>query len=461
MISRNPNKGIDHSSLPVLLRQLVKHLFVLLAALGMQSVAAAETEVHGTAGLHSKVQISLLDGRRLKTELSHLTSRTAYTQSAEKSQTIGLEEIERIDFFAAAAKREVPAVTEQPTNNGLIELADGARLPLHEVEAAGNQLRVIFPEQTKLSPSTVLVSPDAVRSIRFVGRPQNLRKAWQELKSKPADGDRVMVVRGGKSLDYVEGVITKVGGQSIELLLDGESIEAPIDRIYGVTFAVGAAGTPTESQAPVLYATDGIELPAKRLSLDRSHDGFFAVETSGGLQLSVPKSMVTSIDYSAGRVDYISDFEPTAVDWNPLFASPTGLASDRQAARLLGPLRRDRGFWSLQLTLPSDRANGQPVTFKKGLAIKPDADLRYRLEDAYRQLTFVAGIAPQAAPGRQVTLQVFADEHPLLQQTITSQQPAQSFRLPLSSPTELRFSVRRESGSLDATLHLGDARLVK
>lgn len=406
-----------------------------------------------------QARISLLDGTKFDASISELNANTLRFGKASDIQTTRLNSVERIEFPSSKS--------DQPTAEfGLLTLVSGSELPFVSVAATTRQLRVELPSASSSVEKAVTVSTDSVASLRFPNRPPALAEVWDNLRKTSSDGDRVMVLRGGgKSLDYVEGVVNEITSQAISLSLDGEMIDAPLDRIYGLTLAYTAGQNesegPQSGQHSVLLTEDGFRIVAKRILVDSSDPLSVTIQTVSGLNLTLATEKVSLIDYSAGKLDYLSDFTPAEQNWRPLFGTPQGLLSSLGATGGLGPLRQNRGFWSPKITLVDTRSNQNTESFTKGLAIRTNAKINYRLDKAYSLLTFVAGVAPDAAAGRSITLRVIADGETLLNTKLHSNAQAETFRLPLNAAAQLSLVVERAQGSLDSTLHLGDVRLLQ
>ena len=71
--------------------------------------------------------------------------------------------------------------------------------------------------------------------------------------------------------------------------------------------------------------------------------------TPGGLTVSRPLEMVTRLDFSRGKVIYLSDLEPESVEFEPYFGTP-------EAAAVLAEFRGPR--------MDTNLSSGPPNRFR-------------------------------------------------------------------------------------------------
>ena len=119
----------------------------------------------------------------------------------------------------------------------------------------------------------------------------------------------MVVVRKGDALDHVEGVISGIDGEAVKLLLDGSPVPIPRERVFGVILA--AADPKSAKAVGRLNLTDGDRLAVASVVLE---NGSFGGSTRGGSE-SGDRRRTTwrAIDFSLGKIVYLSDMEPTNV----------------------------------------------------------------------------------------------------------------------------------------------------
>src|SRR5581483_4795412 len=117
--------------------------------------------------------------------------------------------------------------------------------------------------------------------------------------------------------------------------------------------------------------------------------GNFAVTTVSGVKVEFPADAVVKLDYSKGKLTYLSDLQPVRV--NQTFGD------DR-----LGPYRRDKNAEGESIRL-ADR------TYSKGLSLLPYTELVYDIGGQYKDFKAVIGLGPSGGTGRPVKVVVEAD----------------------------------------------------
>ena len=185
--------------------------------------------------------------------------------------------------------------------------------------------------------------------------------------------------------------------------LDGEILSVKRSKVYGLAYRHSTAA---ELPRAVCAITDaaGSKWMARSVALaDR-----LQWTTATGLNVSQPLDHVAEIDFSGGKVVYLSDLRPTSSVWTPYFASEKPLP---EVARFYAA-RFDRGFDSAAL-----RLGGAP--YRKGLALCCRTEIVYRLPAAFRRFDAMAGIDDGVRPGGRARLVVRGDDKVLLDVTLS------------------------------------------
>ena len=105
------------------------------------------------------------------------------------------------------------------------------------------------------------------------------------------------------------------------------------------------------------------------------------------------------IDFSGGKIVYLSDLKPDGVRWTPYFGTRKPLPAVEQ---FYAP-RYDRNFDSGPLQL-----GGTPVP--QGLALHSRTEIVYRLPGRFSRFQAVAGIDDAVRPGGKVRLVIRGDD---------------------------------------------------
>ena len=132
------------------------------------------------------------------------------------------------------------------------------------------------------------------------------------------------MIRKGKALNYHKGVLHDVTDERIEFELDGEVLSVNRSKVHGLLYRHPQADPPAE---PLAWLTDATQSRWAVASL-RLVEGKLQWTTPGGLILTRPLNTLGRLDFSGGKVVYLSDLKPESVTWTPYFG-----AADQPAAR--------------------------------------------------------------------------------------------------------------------------------
>jgi hypothetical protein len=156
----------------------------------------------------------------------------------------------------------------------------------------------------------------------------------------------------------------------------------------------------------------------------------------------VPDEQVLSLDFSSGKVRFLSQLEPREVKYTPFFDQVWTYCRDRP---------RDGG--SLRL------GNKE---YARGLWIHSRTFLKYRLSGDYRRFQAVMGIDQAVAPLGNVHVVISGDGKTLLESDVRGSDPPQNLDLDVAGVRDLEILVDF-GGDLDIADHLdlADAKVVK
>jgi hypothetical protein len=160
---------------------------------------------------------------------------------------------------------------------------------------------------------------------------------------------------------------------------------------------------------------------------------------------------IARLDFSRGKVEYLSQMKPESVDWTPYFA-PLG-AQDAQHAFFR--FRTDRGLREPTLSLGGK-------TYQRGLALHSRTELVYRLDGRWRRLEAVAGIDDSVQGKGHVRLTIRGDGQVLYDEQIAGRDAPRPVSLDVSGVRRLTILVDF-GDDLDVADHLDlcEARIIK
>ena len=209
-----------------------------------------------------------------------------------------------------------------------VPLADALELTLAAdaaVAGSGQTLRVVLADKSSIPVDKISSDATDVRSVsELLGTLNFARSAvraallqpmnpdwvlqWDAYLQRSNEKDMLIVQKkDGVGLDFLSGVVGSVSAESVAFLFDGNEIPVPRPRVVGVVFADVKNSAQRSSTPLSLQLMDGSILSGSSVTMS---DSMFQVESGWGQRLQIPVSAVLSVDFSSGRLNYLSDLQP-------------------------------------------------------------------------------------------------------------------------------------------------------
>lgn len=371
------------------------------------------------------VELTTLAGRRVSGTLVELSS--DHVTITEKGNAVRIPLAEVLDVRTIRPKPVVPPDPRRPE----VTLTDGTKLYWTGLKVGD---RVVSIETPQLGKFTVPLT--AVSSIRLASLDRQLSDAWKDLAAREVNQD-LLVIAKGNVLDHLDGTVGAIDDKTIHFVLDGEERTAKREKLFGIVYARRNA----EGSKPVceLSTTSGDLLKAQTVAWT---NGQLKIGLLGGASLTLPAEQALSLDFSSGKVRYLSQLEPREVKYTPFFDQVWTYCRDRP---------RDGG--SLRL------GNKE---YARGLWIHSRTFLKYRLSGDYRRFQAVMGIDQAVAPLGNVHVVISGDGKTLLESDVRGSDPPQNLDLDVAGVRDLEILVDF-GGDLDIADHLdlADAKVIK
>ncbi len=391
------------------------------------------------------VEVRQLSGHTTTGTLVEMSSTSLAVTDEEGTETV----LAISDILGVTPRGVSPSSANQRSSSGEpsmatmpIVLTDGSRLWGTEFTVAGTDVTI-----SPVAGETKWKMPaGALSSVRFVPPSPQIDEQWKEIAAASRSTD-VLVVNKGDSLDYLEGVLGDVTDETVRFDLDGDELSVKRSKVAGLLYYHPPNAEEAKAVCRV-HGRDDFLWVASDVSLaaDALH-----ITTPSGVQLDVPWNEVRHLDFSQGKVAYLSDLEPEVQRWTPYFEARQLPTSTVQ----YNTPRRDQAFDGGPLRLA-----GQ--TYRRGLAIRSRTELVYRLPGEFGRFVAIAGIDDRMRPQGHVHLMIFADDRSLLDCELGGDDEPMPLNLDLTGATRLRIVV--DFGQdLDISDHfnLCDARIVK
>jgi NPCBM/NEW2 domain len=368
--------------------------------------------------------VLLLDGKTISQPLIEMNESGLSLGTTAEQQKISLDRVLEIRF--PATRRALV-----PEGSLAVQLVDGSQLAAEGLTVAGPD--VALKHRTL---GSFKLPANKLKTIRFAAADPQVEAGWSELQKRASKKDMV-VIRKQDVLDHLDGVIGAIDEQSIRFVLDGEEVPIKREKVYGLIYVRKEAAA---SPSPRVELTTGEAVAVTKPTVAA---GQLLFGLGGSGQLGCDLSGVKRIDFSAGKVVYLSNLEPKDVRYVPFFD-------------FIWEYRRDRNFDGKPLTL-----GNKP--YAKGLAIHSRTTLRYRLPTGYRRLQGLVGIDDEIRVENVALVQIKGDGQGLFQKEVRGGQGPEVIDVEIAGLSELEIYVDYGSDGLDIgdRVHLADIRLVK
>ncbi len=284
---------------------------VVVLGLAVAALAAA-----GPPPAVPPVELTTLSGRRVTGTLVELSADHASMNSHGKDVRVPLAEV--LDLRTLRPRPAVPPDLKRPE----LVLIDGSRLYWTALHISDRQ---VFVETPQLGKFTLPLT--AVSSIRLALLDRQLVDAWKDLSARDVTQD-MLVIAKANVLDHLDGTVGTIDATNIHFVLDGEERTAKRQKVFGIVYARRNG----EASKPIceLSNASGDLLKPQTITWNAAQ---LNVGLIGGAQLVVPFEQVVSLDFSSGKIRYLSQLEPREVKYTP-FSTRSGpfAAIDRGTA---------------------------------------------------------------------------------------------------------------------------------
>ncbi|MGD0517241.1 MAG: NPCBM/NEW2 domain-containing protein [Thermoguttaceae bacterium] len=384
-------------------------------------------------GASPTFEVQTLDDRIVSGTLAELTADGLTVETTAGKVFLETEKLLNVSL------KQKPAASIPPPG-AWIELTDGSTIVARQYTVRGDRAAI-----TLLNDEVLETPTRSIRNVRLQHISEALAGQWSRILTAKLDGD-VLVVRKGDNLDYHQGVLGDVNTDVVRFQPDGEDLPINRTKVYAFVYRHPSGEA---RPGPICRLTDvfGSHWQVSKIALEKK----LQWTTPAGLTLSCPIEILASIDFSQGKIVYLSDLKPESVAWTPFFNMAKTLPSMEQ---LYAP-RQDRNFESNSLQLAGSE-------YGKGLAIRSRTEMVYRLPGSFARFKAVAGIDDSVRPQGNVRLLIRGDNDVLLDMPVSGTDAPRTIDLDLTGVRKLIILVDfGDRASLGDHLDLCNARIIK
>lgn len=387
-------------------------------------------------GAGPAVEVQRLSGEPLQGNLVSLDAQQAVVQTAAGPVPVALSQLGGVTFKSVAAGPVMPKPAVW------VELVDGCHIAAANLTLGAGKVGVVLEP----AAGALEISASLVRWVRFQPETEAQAASWQKLLESDLRAD-LLVTQKGEVLDFYQGIVRAVGEEVVDFVLEGERIPVKRAKVYALVFHHPTGQVPAEPLG-IAIEWGGSRWPLRSIHLEGDTLHW---TTPGGVSVSRPARGIQRIDFSHGKIVYLSDLKPESAQWTPYI----GLGVELPARRALFGPRADRSLSGGPLEL------GGKV-YRKGLAIHSRTVLVYRLTQPFARFSAVAGIDDRLRPRGHVRLVIRGDQKVLFDAAIAGGDPPRTLDIDLRGVRRLSILVDfGEDMDLADHLDLCDAKLIK
>ena len=364
---------------------------VLLVAGSSAPAGTSDTTAQHVVGLAGpEVQVNMMDGTTVSGNLTAASAGEITIQCDGKAVTVPSEQL-------LSVTPKVPPEPSGESPTAWIELVDGSKL-----SGAGFTVKN-GTAAIALDGTVYRIPTSAIRNVRFSKPGDPASPVWPAKVGADAMSD-LLAVRKKDTVDFNEGVLVSVNEDHVLFQLEGETIPVARTKIDGLIFFHKAGDTLPEPKC-IIEECNGRRISARDFLLSK---GKLEISTSLGLVHLIPVENITRIDFSIGKVVYLSDLEPDSVRWTPYL----DIRGASEAMEQYYAPRRDEGREHQPLV-----TGGKKYT--KGLGLYSRTEMTFRLPAGAKKFKALAGIDDSVRDVGGVRLVISTDGKKIFDKSIT------------------------------------------
>lgn len=298
----------------------------------------------------------------------------------------------------------------------------------------------------------ILLKNDLLEASETKKADAEILKVWEESLALESRDDILVVDRDGK-LSWYRGTIHAATDEAVRFEMGGDTLNIRRDRVFGLIPAAKPGAVKPEvadgQPAWILTDTDGNRWKIKSLRMTEKTK--FTWETPAGTSFSAPAEKLAQVDFSEGKMVYLSSLKPESVKWTPYISLP-GLSSARDA--YFTP-KMDRSVSGGPLKI-------QNRVFLRGIGMTSRTEMTFRLPDQFSRLQAVIGINDSVRPKGDATVIILGDTTELFRSDLDGKTPATEIDLDIRGVRRVTLIVDY-GNDMDISDHVdfGDIKLMK
>jgi len=383
-------------------------------------------------------EVTLLKGDPIPGDILSINNAEVVVSKGGEKKTIPLANVLKIDF-------QPVAVLNPSIKYARIELTDGTVLLASAWKIRKRDLTLQL-----LSGPEVTIPLKAVANLLHAAEDEKHRADWKS-RTFNNRGREAIVVKKGEVISNIECTLGEgdAEGKTITLavLIDGEptTLKRNQNAAHGFLFK-----TVLDPKAPPVQCKliDTLGNTVMVAELQPREGGLKAI-TPAGAVLDFTYKQIARLDYTKGKLDYLSALTPSKI------VAKSNLDEDTKPDQW--HVYKDTNLNKGPLSLGG-------VTYASGLALKPYTELTYDLDGEYREFSALVGLDDNVSAVGKTILVIEGDGRELASVEISADDKKR-FRpltLNIKDVQKLKIIVKAD-GEFDIARHLdlADAKISK
>lgn len=385
------------------------------------------------------VEVSTFSGSEHKGELVSLKEGQLVISQEGEQKTLALGDVLELRLGTKAQ----PAESDDPA----VLLTDGSRFHAKAVTTKGKTFSF-----DGVGFGKVELPSKSVTSIRLAPPANAVADDWTKLTERQGNDD-LLVIRKENLLDFLPGIVGDISEKEIQFSYAGQ--QRPINRspkMYGVVYGNRKPPANSAVTRAVLPNQDSVNLK----SLTWNGESFQG-ELVAGAKITLSLGNISSLDFSLGKVKYLSDIKPRQYNLELPFYLVNEPVSEI-----------DRDYYGYKI---NKNFSGKPLqlgktVYARGLCVHPTTELTYRLSKEMRRFQAMMGIDNTVAQRGlgDVKVTIEGDGKTLLESKVQAGDEPQKIDLDVTGVVVLKITVDRahdEDLGVGDHLNLADAKFIK
>jgi hypothetical protein len=311
-----------------------------------------------------------LDGKATPCEVVSLNTTQVVVKVDGVEKTVPVDQVLQLDFPSPVRLRDTKYID--------VELNDGSLLHCAHVALRGKAAEVDLVTGQKLT-----IPLDAITYVLNEAHDPKSQRQWKEILAKKRNSDVLGVLRDGELVPF-NGTFGDADADGTHIQFDLNSRGMPqalnLEKAQGIAFL----RMPDPKAPPAVCKLSDTMTNLLMVSALSAGADTYTVTTPAGVKVEYPKALLVRLDYSKGKLTYLSDLDPAKVVYSSTEETPQ-------------PYRRDKNLDNQPLTLRSTGTTQLPWgkgSCPKGLALHAYTALEYDLGSDYREFSAWVGVDP-------------------------------------------------------------------